>query len=165
MNCNQYIRLFNYLVSIKYNVGFKELIDDCKKIMLSNIKNKIESGYEIDAYNFSGIELINEAEKIEFNEFVNKILEYKKNNKSIFKDFTYKSDELNTFYEKLLKMKDELLYFDGFLSVLDLLKISLMLRNSNAQELSYFRSIIKLIYDKHMAMEELFLNDFQSLKI
>ena len=164
MNYNQYIRLFNYLVSIKYNVGFKELIDDCKEIMLSNIKNKIESGYEIDVYNFSGIELINEAEKIEFNEFVNKILEYKKNNKTIFKDFTYKSDELNTFYEKLLKMKDELLYFDSFISVLDLSKISLMLRNSNAQELSYFRSIIKLIYDKHTAMEELFLHDLQSLK-
>ena len=164
LNYNQYIRLFNYLVSIKYNVGFEKLISECKEKMLSEIKKAIENGYSVDTFNFSGIELLKNEEKTEFDEFIKEIDDFNKNFKNSIQKFSYNCFELKDFYENLSKKKDELFYENGFISKLDVSKIRSMIEESNAEDINYLRRIIKFIYYRFTDIKQYYLCDLESLK-
>lgn len=163
-NYNQYIRLFNYLVSIKYNVGFEDLIDECKKLMLGNIKQAIENKYIIDVYNVSGIELITEEEKAEFDNFINEIHKFINDFRNINEDFPYDCKKISIFYDSLLKNKDEMLFENGFISRLNLSKLITTIKDANSEEINYLRRIINFIYFRFADIKQYYLCDLESLK-
>ena len=108
----EYCKLANYLVSIKYDLNCNELVDDCKELMLSKLAEvddkalrKIRLG--------NGIQLETQEAVDELNEFKNKIKDMISHNDNEL-NFDYLKSSIYSFCDFVHKNKDSFIDKRGF---------------------------------------------------
>ena len=165
---DEYARIANYLISVKYEVNFKDetndKIDKCLSLMLENVKNSISNGQRVSTYIKHGIELKNKEQGLELEKFVNKIEEYQKNLNKAVQGFTYKPHDISEYYDYLIKNNIKFTDGNGFLNKFDSSKLIDMLTKASASEIEAFRGVIQLVYCSFSNIKDFFKCDLLALK-
>ena len=154
---NDYVRLANYLIAIKSTINYK--IDDCLKYMLENIKKAVSKGEEVRVYSSSGIQLINQEQIDDFEEFkksMRNIID--KNKKDPYGNF----DSFSTLYDNVKKDENYFFKKKTFINNFDIDYLLNKLQTSSAKELLDFRIILQSIYAP-ANISEFFYDDIKKL--
>ncbi len=161
---NDYGRIANYLIAIKYEVGFEDIVTECLDLMIKNIKHAIDTDNKIEISESGGIQLMSKEAIEDYQKFLLKIQEYQKQVSDLLKEFTYKPEDLANFHELLIKNKRTFIGQNGFADKLDITRLVLMLKTSSAKEIHEFRGIIQHIYLSFSNIKDFFLCDLPALK-
>lgn len=160
----QYGKLANYLIAVKSIIKNPELIDECKSIMLQNVKNEIEKDDRIldrlrihDRFTFW-----EDGQSEEYNRFL-------KDLKLMFEENSFKQLEtddpliyLNSIAELMRNDDSAIRQVKGFLEKLDKSKILAGLEVATAEQVSEFRGGILYVY-RISNIREFLPNDKDSL--
>lgn len=142
---NEYVKLANYLISIKYNVGFKTIVDKCLNQMLKNVKNAVQKGEEVQTYLSSGIQPLSPEELDEFNNFKNKVYKIVSEKQDVLK-FDYKPQSIEEYHTDILMNKRTFINEGGFANKLDTNKVIEMFKTCTPKQIEEFRGILQYIY-------------------
>lgn len=142
---NEYVKIANYLISIKYNVGFVTMIDKCLDQMLKNVNNAVQQGEEVQTYSSSGIQPLSQEELKEFNNFKDEILKIVSKKHNVLK-FDYKPQSIEEYHRGLLNDKRTFINEGGFANKLDATKTIEMLKICTPKQIEEFRGILQYIY-------------------
>jgi len=153
---NEYVKLANYLISIKYNVGFKTIIDKCLNQMLKNVKNAVQKGEEVQTYLSSGIQPLSPEEVEEFNNFKNKIYKIVSEKQDVLK-FDYNPQSIEEYHTDILMNKRTFINEGGFANKLDTNKIIEMFKLCTPKQIEEFRGILQYIYMGHLMIQERYI--------
>lgn len=145
----QYCRVANYLIAAKFLLEKPEIVDECKKIMLENIKNDVEKNHmkldELELY--ISCDFWKEEQKEEYNEFVKKMY-------SFFKEINLPcmEDEDTLMYleeiSKFMCNRDrKTINGKKFLMNIDINKLVKGLEKATAKQVDNFRTGILSTYD------------------
>lgn len=148
-----YGRLAYYLISCNTILGYD--YKRCKERMINNIKGKRDIDLEILFLPFHEFETPDE--KDQFNQFKSEIKEainYSDQNEGIF---SYKPDELESFYTKLIEEKKPYFGDHKFISKFDNNKLAEMLFKCTSSQIGVFRDIMFAVY--RYATSQDFLED------
>lgn len=142
---NEYIKLANYLISIKYNIGFKTKINKCLKHMLKNVEKDVQKGEDVQTYSSFGIQPLSQEELAEFNNFKDKMLKIVSEQQNSLQ-FDYKPQSIRDYHTNILKNKRTFINEGGFANKLDTEKTIKMLKQCTPNQIEEFRNILKYIY-------------------
>ncbi len=162
---NDYARIANYLIAIKYEIGYEEIIKECLDLMIKNAKKAIDNGNKIETSSICGIQLSDNNQIKEYQEFIITIQKYQEQVSNLLKEFTYNPEDLVSFHNYLLKNNRTFIGENGFANKLDNTKLIKMLEKSSAREIYEFREIIKLIYLSFSNIKDFFKCDLPTLKV
>ena len=157
---SEYPKIGNYLISIKFSVGFEQEIKDC----LDEMINTYEANDDDDTMFLSsgGIELIGDKANEEFENFKSKLLESKQTYREIV-NFDYTKDNLDKFIDAILKNKDKYITSRGFASYINNERLVDLLKTLSAKEISLIRQAFLGVY-YFSNIKDFFANDLNSLK-
>lgn len=142
---NEYVRIANYLISIKYNVGFESVVDKCLDQMLKNVDNAIQKGEEVQTYSSSGIQPTTQEELVEFNSFKDKMFKIVSQKQNVLQ-FDYKPESIADYHYNILMDKRTFINEGGFANKLDTHKTIEMFKGCSPKEIEEFRGILQYIY-------------------
>lgn len=157
----EYGRLSNYLISIKYDIKCDDLVDKCKKAMLENLK---EIDYStIDKIRvYSGIQLESEEANKEFVSFKNELESViNKNNKNEF-DFDYTKEKIKDFCDFVYQNRDSFIGKRCFASKINNDKFVNLLEICSSAEIHELRGIFQSVY-RFSNIKDFFLDDLNSI--
>ena len=144
----QYGKLANYLIAVRMLLENPEIIDECKKVMLANIKNDIKKDTKVlDRLRFhDSFNLWNSQQQEEYNEFIQDL-------SKAFQDNTLvhlTTDDPITYLENLSKFmcdkESDIRQSKKLLNNIDLDKLLIGLEKATAEQVSDFREGILSIY-------------------
>ena len=161
---DEYARIANYLISVKYEVGFENKTNECISLMLKNAKHSIDNGQKVSTYIRSGIQLNNKEQALELNNFINEIEEYQKKLDKFIQRFTYNAGDLSDYYEYLIKNNITFTDKNGFINKFDSSKLVSMLEKASPNEIEQFRGIIQHVYLSYSNINDFFSCDLLPLK-
>ncbi len=161
---NEYVKLANYLISIKYNVGFKTIVDKCLNQMLKNVKNAVQKGKEVQTYLSSGIQPLLPEELDEFNNFKNKMYKIVSEKQDVLK-FDYKPQSIEEYYTDIVMNKRTFINEGGFANKLDTNKIIEMFKLCTPNQIEEFRGILQYIYMGISNISHFMSGDVENLQV
>lgn len=161
---DEYVTIANYLISVKYEVGFADKIDDCISLMLRNAKQSIDGGHKINTFIKSGIQLGKGDQTLELKSFINGIEEYQKELNRSLPGFSYNPQDILPFYESTIRNKTYFTDGNGFFNKLDLDKLLAMLLHSSSKEIETFRDLIQHVYFGFSNIKDFFMCDLSALE-
>lgn len=146
IDCNEYIRIANYLIAIKHILGYDEKIDKCKALMLKNTEMAVASGKKVQTFAYSGFSLNSKEEVEEMEDFEAQMAKIVENNEIKLNGFDYKPESISDLLDWITKKKKSFINDNGFANKLDIDKTIDMLRCAPALEIQNFRYILQYIY-------------------
>lgn len=156
----EYLRLFNYLISLEKVLTNDFSSKEYEDIMIANIEKEIKSGKKCDIYLYSGIKLEDENQISKFNEFKTKlsilIKEYdvnKLNNEIL---------NFNSFVEHVKKNKDYYVTNGGFACKLDVPSLISLIKTSSSYEIAEINHSFMDVYS-FSNLVDYFTNDVDNL--
>lgn len=161
---DEYVRIANYLIAVKYEVGFEDIINKCLTLMLENAKNDIKKGIRVNTSITSGIQLSKDEQNTEFYKFIHEIEDFQKNIKKNIDGFTYNPNDISNFYESLIKSKRTFINEGGFINKFDIERLIKMLKTASPSQIEEFRGIVRHIYLSFSNIKDFFLCDLPALK-
>ena len=157
----EYGKLANYLVAIKFALDDSKAYNEIKAIMLANLKSAMPENAE-KIREHSGIYLDDKEQVQELNIFINEmlaILEGK--NKDAF-DFDYKTENIEKFYNEIIKKRDDYVSKRIFARKFDNEKLVEMLESCSSSQISDIRGCFRSVYS-FSNINEFFSEDKKSL--
>lgn len=146
INCDEYVKIANYLIAIKHVLNCDEKVDECKRLMLRNTENAVIEGKDVQLYAYSGISFNSEKEAAEMDNFKSQMVEIVEKNKDKLNGFDYKPGSISGLLEWITKKKKSFINDNGFANKLDSDKTIDMLRCATAVEIQNFRYILQYLY-------------------
>lgn len=156
---SEYLKLANFLISIKENIPlYSDIVEELKTCLLNsmNYRKDLPSSLML----LSGIELGPNANK-EYESFSQKLNEKLSRNNNLF-DFDYTSESFTKFENYVFQKKGSIVV-EGFMSKLDLDKFIAFLKRCNAREITSIRRIFSHIYN-FLNADEYFHSDYDYLQ-
>lgn len=137
---SEYLKLSNYLISLKYVVECYDLVDKCKNFMIQNIR-KASMQNNIKLLHNSGIELHTEDEQKEFAEFEKELKDIADSDNRQWQDYNYTVEEFDEFYGKISKREDRFLSDRAFMQKIDVDKLLQLIPLLETSQISKLRSV------------------------
>lgn len=137
---SEYLKLSNYLISLKYVVECYDLVDKCKNFMIQNIR-KASMQNKIKLLHNSGIELHTEDEQKEFAEFEKELKDIADSDNRQWQDYNYTVEEFDEFYGKISKREDRFLSDRAFMQKIDVDKLLQLIPLLETSQISKLRSV------------------------
>ena len=157
----EYGRLANYLIAIKDDLKCDDLVDECKKAMLSNIKEV--SNEILDRIMFhSGIQLESQKAIDELNAFKRKLKNRIENNNKNEFDFDYTKDGIDSFVDFVYKNTDSFIGKHCFASKINNDKLIELIKKCNAYEISQIIGVFRSVYS-FPEIKDFFADDLSSI--
>ena len=157
---SEYLKLSNYLISIKENIpSYSNTVEELKTCLLNSMSHREDLPSSLML--ISGIELESKPAQNEFEIFSEKLNEKLTRNIHVF-DFDYTTASLHKFEDYVFQKKG-LIVLEGFMSKLDLDKFIAFLKRCNAKEIASIRRIFIHVYNFSNA-NQYFRSDYDSLK-
>jgi hypothetical protein len=144
----QYGKLANYLVAVKMLLEKPEIIDECKNVMLTNIKEDIKKDNKVlDRLRFhDSFALWDRQQQEEYNEFIQKLSKAFQDNTLV----NLATDDPVAYLENLSKFmcdkESDIRQSKKLLNNIDLDKLLIGLEKATAEQVSGFREGILSIY-------------------
>lgn len=160
IDVEEYPRLINYLISIKYDLGISALVDSCKNNMLKNTQNANFKALEHIRL-FNGIELSENKAAVELNTFLDKLENAIKSNTNNNK-LPFDINDPKLFCELIRKNTNDYIIKKSFINNIDIEKFIDMLKKCNAEQILDIRSAFLAIY-RISNLVEVFPNDFNEI--
>ena len=160
---NEYVKLANYLISIKTVLKYDK-IDECLKYMLLNTKKAVNNGEKIQVFSSTGIQLLSQKEIDEFEEFKLAMMDIVNNQQNKLKDFSYEPESLSNYYDWITGKKITFINEKGFANKLDINKTIEMLKKCSAKQINVFREILQYVYMEISNIAEFMHEDVKNLK-
>ena len=159
---SEYVRLANYLVSIRFALDETKLYNEYKTIMLANLKCATpESAEEISEH--SGAYLDDQKQINELNLFMGEMLSIlSKKNKEAF-SFDYTPERIDEFYNYVSEKRGDFINKRVFARKFDSEKLVKLLENSSSKQIRTIRNCFLLVYS-FSNINEFFMDDKESLK-
>lgn len=159
----EYVKLMNYLIAIKSDLGCFNLIDSCKKCMFEKIeKSKTVTHTQLGS--LSGLQLETKKEIQEFIEFkktINELIEKKNYDVGLF---DYSIDNLKTFCSKVEEQRDSFIRDRSFIKKINIDKFANMLSYCSAEQIWDLRMLFHTMYN-YGNIKEIFKNDKNRLEL
>lgn len=141
---NEYLKLSNYLISIKENIpDYVNTVNDLKLVLLKSFSKK--KTFPKSLVQLSGVKLEKEEANEEFESFEQELKKILLSNKIAF-DFDYSVASLPKLNEYVFE-KDGIIGDGAFLSKFDLEKFSSFLEKCDASQIASIRRIFKRVYN------------------
>lgn len=141
---NEYLKLGNYLVSIKENIPYySNIVNELKTNLINSLRHRDDLPSSLML--LSGIELASKKAQDEYNEFSHSIKDSLSRNTAIF-NFDYTTETLSRFEEYIFK-QDGIINDGTFITKLDLDKFISFLQKCNARDMSTIRRIFRHVYN------------------
>lgn len=157
----EYGRLANYLIAIKYDLKCDDLVDECKNAMLSNIKEV--SNETSDRIMFhSGIQLESQKAIDEFNAFKSELKNRIDNNNKNELDFDYTAVGIKKFINFVYKNKDSFIGKRCFASKINNDKLIELMKKCDAHEIKEIRGAFRTVYS-FSNIKDFFADDLASI--
>lgn len=141
-------KLANYLIVSRCLVDCPEIIDNCKKAMITALSKgeynaaRVTDRIEIhDSFGFW-----TDEQKIEYDSFVKKMREAIDSVKKKPFNLEYSLDTFNLLVDRLYENKDKYLKQHAFMSKIDIDSLVGLLRSATSQQISELRSLILSVY-------------------
>ena len=147
VHLTEYGKLSNFLISIKYEVGFKDIIDRIHKIMIKHLKGDANNVLEHSLMFHDGIELSTQEAKQELERWISEMISIINSTEYNYFDFDYKPESVNRLRLYCNDHFGEIKSKHLFAALFDIDKIIEMLRKSSPKQIAEFRSIFNDVYD------------------
>lgn len=158
----EYARLGNYLISIKYSGVAVDLVNKCKEQMVRNIWEN-PGLLEEEIHTYSGIQLESKEAASELTEFENDLIgAIQKNKSQIFNDF-YSLENLPAFVDAIRRDRDTFVTKHRFASLFNMEKFGELLKIYSASDISKIRRAFHAVYS-FSNLNDFFKEDLESLK-
>ena len=159
---DDYGKLANYLIAIKYDLGCNSIVDECKNIMLSKLSEI--SNNTMDRIIFhNGIQLESADALEELNQFKD-LLKNKININNLNKlDFDYSKEKITEFCDYVYNNKDLFIGKRCFARKIDNEKFVSLLKKCSASEIHELRGIFHAVYS-FSNIKDFFVDDKDSLE-
>lgn len=158
----EYGKLANYLIAIKYDLKCDSVVDECKKIMLSKITNV--SNETIDRIIFhSGIQLESDEAIKELNQFKESLRNKIDTNGLYNLDFDYSKGKIKDFYKYVYDNKDSFIIGHCFARKINNCKFVNLLKQCSASDINELRSVFHTVYSS-FNIKDFFADDKESLE-
>lgn len=157
-----YFKIANYLIYIKYIIDYKEVIDECLELMLSNIENLKEEQFE-DFALYGGIALNNQQAIIDYDAFKDKVSAIVKKNKMNPFAFSYSVSDIDSFCEMANKSRDSYFEKRGFAVLLDIERFVNLMKGCSSLQLNSIRGVFINIYSPSN-IRDFFMGDKDKLE-
>lgn len=142
---SEYGRLANYLVAIEDALGCAELVDECKSNMLNNISELDDD--TLDAIEMhSGIQLDSSSRNKELNDFINEMKNKAESSKTYLYGFDYTQNNLESFYQTILKKHDSFVSKRCFAQLIDADRLGGLLKQCAPCDIEKIRHIFHSVY-------------------
>ncbi len=160
---SEYLKLANYLISLRPIINQDKIIESCKKQMIANVETAVKKGEEIRFDFLSGIQLETKELLEEFKTFKDKL-----NDLAVYKsiddvDDSQKEYNPDSFCNSAMKNRDNYMNKKGFVCRVNLDKFFLMLYKSSAKQIEYLREVFMSIYS-FSNLKDHYLNDLENLE-
>ena len=155
---SEYIKLGNYLESIKPFIDQNAIINNCKQQMIKNVQNAIKEQVEIKFYSMDGIHLPDEQQRKSFNKFKTKLQEIASKQYKYVDIYTP-----NAFCEFAEKNRSSFMGNKAFALNLNITKFENMLLKSSSKDLGDIRGAFLNIYS-FSNLKDYYLDDLDNLK-
>ena len=158
----EYGKLANYLIAIKYDLKCHSVVDECKEIMLSKITNV--SNETMDRIIFhSGIQLESDEAIKELNQFKESLKNRIDTNGLYDLNFDYSKGEIEGFYKYVYDNKDSFISRHCFARKINNCKFVNLLKQCSASEIKELRSVFHAVYS-FSNIKDFFADDKESLE-
>jgi hypothetical protein len=157
----EYGRLANYLISIKRDISYNEVVEECKKLMINNISKTDNKSIDRIVIH-SGISLETQDDENELNLFIEELNNKIKNKNNELKYFDYSIENLDYFCEYIRENKDSFIIERSFAKQLNNDKIINLIKQCTAEQMQKLRSVFHYVYS-FSNIGEYYSNDKESL--
>ena len=158
----EYGKLANYLIAIKYDLECNSEVDECKETMLSNIINTTDK--KINTFSFyNGIPLESNEAIQELDQFEESLKNKLDTNDFNDFNFNYTKKEIQDFCNNIYKNKDSFITKHCFARKINNVKLVELLKECSAAEIEEFRRLFLTIYS-FSNIKDFFANDKESIE-
>ncbi len=158
---NLYYKIANYLIYIKYMIGYGDVIDECNQIMINRLSGLSPEELKKIEY-YGGINLCSSEEVDEFTNFKKAVESAVMKNNLNLDLFSYKLVDLKDFCERTIKSKDKYILDRCFSKRIDNKKIVQLLKSCSSEQINDIRGVYLSIYS-FSNIGEFFSGDIDSL--
>lgn len=150
INTSEFYKIENYLVNIKYEIGFENQIDDLTKTMINQIENEYNENKNIVFNMNSDVVIFDKKAKEEFENFKSEIRYlYKKHRKLYFSIEDLLDKDLASYCNNLKTNEGFFLEDKKFIDLLDLDNLIEIIKSSSAKEIDCIRGVFLSIYTSY----------------
>ena len=163
--CNEFGKLANYLIHIRFVVGQEDMIQRCKNAMIRRLRKEGGEQEKQSITFHSGIELINENDKKDFlawkKEMLNVISQKEQSGFGFV--FDYSPESVNDFCKNVNEHVRSFSDRHCFASLFNIKKLIALLKIASPQQIFEIRNSFENVY--YMSnIEEYFADDLDSLR-
>lgn len=158
---SEYLRLANYLISMRGILKYDFIIDKCLNIILENTKKEATNSKKIDIYLHNGLQLFNNNQLEEFNDFKGKINELIKTSET--NEFNNEFNDLKSFIEMTNKDRNSFIHKGGFMSKINIDILVDKIKKASPEEIVSLRRCFHGVYSFHN-IKDYYTNDSDNLK-
>lgn len=158
---NEYLKIANYLLSIKSAIGNEQIIDRCIAAMVINLSEACEHGEEVKLYLDSGIQLDSKTQE-EFDKIKQEFYNiFDRTQNKIF-NFDYNAESISEWYYYIANVKDSFIQ-TGFAQHLDIDRIIEVIRECSVKQIFDLRGVFLAVYRNIESTRQYFYGDFGNL--
>ena len=161
---SEYIKLSNYLIVIKDIIGEEKLIDECKKLMLDNLREKANIGAMIEFVN-DGMPLSDDDLKDEFDKFRGDAHKIVEGGYNYFSPYEYDTENIEEWSKSIRNTRNEKFVQYGFAKNINIASMLNMLEHCNSKDIYEIRDAFSNVYYKYSNAKSLFQGDIPNLSI
>lgn len=155
--CSEYLKLANYLISLKYVVECDELVDKCKEYMIKNI-TQASKDKKITLLHNSGIELHTEEEQKEFSDLEKTLKNIADSDNRQWYIYDYSIERYEDFYKRISQREDRFLNDRAFLQKIEVDKLLNLIPQLDTVQIARLRSVFMSIY-RYSNINEFFMSE------
>lgn len=161
---SEYGGLANHLIAIKQDLGYDDLVETCKKIMLKNLIEEVDIITKDQIMFHNQIKLETQEAIDEFYQFKKEIEEKLSKNDSALFNFDYSIQNLQKFCIEVESKSGTFVSKRCFAQKLDTDKFIELLKKCNAKQIQQLRGMFQLVYS-FSNIDEFFSGDKETLVI
>jgi len=140
-----YYKIANYLIFLKFTIGYQKKIDSCLLKMVDNLR-KADSNVVSKLHLTSGIELESEEAKRDFEIFSSNVRGLVKTKNTEPFNFSYRIDDLENFIENTNNKSSRFINYGCFAKMFDNDKLIELIKECTAKQLNDLRTLFLSVY-------------------
>lgn len=158
---SQYGKLAAYLIRLKYILDCAEEVDECKKLILDNIRQTTDENAMSDFTMYLNIALSTDAAS-EIKSFCEEALNVANNKARGLFDFDYSIEHVDEFCKQVYEQRNSFVNIRAFARKIDNEKLSKLLLQCSAAQISDIRGLYLAVYG-FSNIDEFFMDDKDAL--
>lgn len=145
---SEYGRIANCLIAVRGLIDNNDDIDDCKKSMLNNLSNSVIDDSIIYSFKYhSGVELWTDAQKKEYNEFSDQMVNCSRRKLDIAVEQISSNTDIDKLIDVIYKNSNKYIASYAFFSKIDVKGMLKVLPDCKSLQIAHLRGAVVSVYN------------------